>query len=210
MRSRKRRRPSAPSIQPARTVVASTCSNVSSVGAQYLQGGSGMPVRCGPQTQSPNGFQVTRRAAAPATAPLFGSPEVPASNPRGVVQVAPITPPSGYERVWGDGRLNPYRGLPRTAVQPAAAPVARISSRSVSPQVTAPAHRFVQVGTFSNAGNAQRAIQRFQSMGLPVSAGRSGSGNQIIAIGPVRSSSDLQRALQAARGAGFSDAFTRN
>jgi hypothetical protein len=44
---------------------------------------------------------------------------------------------------------------------------------------------------------------------LPVAAGRSG-GVQVLAIGPFGNGGDLQRALKAARGAGFTGAFTRN
>lgn len=201
--------PLAPSIQPARTI-ASSCSNISSVGSQYLTGGTGLPVRCGPQVQPPAGFQVSRRASAPATASFFGSPEVPASNPTGYVSAAPVEPPSGYERVWGDGRLNAQRGLPRAAIQQTVIrQTARVSPQTVAPTAVASGHRYVQVGTFGDAANAQRTTQRFQGMGLPVAAGRSG-GVQVLAIGPFSNVGDLQRAFQAARGAGFTRAFTRN
>ena len=34
----------------------------------------------------------------------------PLSNPR--VAPFPLTAPAGYENVWQDGRINPFRGLP--------------------------------------------------------------------------------------------------
>jgi cell division protein FtsN len=126
-----------------------------------------------------------------------------------VVRAEVIRPPSGYERVWGDGRLNTQRGLPAGAIQRTTVrQTARIATPTVTP--TSNGHRYVQVGMFGDAGNAARASQRFQGMGLPVAAGRSGSGMQVVAIGPFSNAGDLQRALRAARSAGFSDAFTRN
>ncbi len=201
--------PVAPSIQAP--VAATVCDHP---GARYLMAGTGLPVRCGPQAQPLNGgqyVQVTRRATAPATTSFFGETPVPASNPRAYFD-EPVRPPSGYERVWGDGRLNPQRGLPRAQAAPVEYVEARVVTRNTAPRAMEPAfsgHRFVQVGSFSDLGNAQATIRQLQRMGLPVSAGRSG-GFQIVAIGPFSSGSDLQTALQTARGAGFSDAYTRN
>lgn len=184
-------------------------------GMRYLTGGNGRgAVRCGPQLQSPYGTQVARRATAPAALPLL-RPTIPASNPVGVAaRAVPASPPSGYVRVWGDGRLNVNRGLPATH---SAAPVTTISTRSVAPQtVRAPVattHRYVQVGTFADPANAQRTGQRLMNMGLPVglaNTSRGGVAMKIVVAGPFSTASDLQHALQAARGAGFSDAYTRN
>ena len=44
-----------------------------------------------------------------ATVSQAGRP-APLSNPR--VAPFPLTLPAGYESVWQDGRINPYRGLP--------------------------------------------------------------------------------------------------
>ncbi|MCA0922253.1 SPOR domain-containing protein [Pseudooceanicola nanhaiensis] len=86
--------------------------------------------------------------------------------------------------------------------QPAAAAVA-----------TAPAaHRYVQVGTFGQPANASRSVARLQSLGLPVrTAGytKGGRSYQIVLAGPFASQGQLTSALQSARRAGFSDAFTR-
>jgi hypothetical protein len=210
--------PAAPTLQAPVTTVATAqtgCPNVSSIGQAYLMRGTGLPIRCYPQEllpytlATPAPEQVTRRAAAP----LFGQPAVPASNPR-VVAAETIRPPAGYVPVWDDGRLNPQRGLPRTVAAPVVQqPAARISSRSVAPAaVAAPAaltHRYVQIGSFGDPANAQRTTRLFQGMGLPVATQASG-GLQVIAIGPFGSAEDLQRGLQAARNAGFADAFLRN
>ncbi|MDO7606637.1 MAG: SPOR domain-containing protein [Loktanella sp.] len=122
-----------------------------------------------------------------------------------------MKPPRGYTRVWDDGRHNPNRGLPQ-AKATAPAPEARVSSRSVTP-TAALSHRYVQVGTFADAGRAQSIGQRFMSMGLPVGLATKASGGgsyQVVVLGPFSSSADLNRGLQAARGAGFGDAYARN
>ncbi|MEJ6397263.1 SPOR domain-containing protein [Yoonia sp. 208BN28-4] len=231
--------PSAPATAPTPVAPTITAPVVATVcdrpGSRYLMAGTGLPVRCGPQAQNPYTTraqlaelaqqaqaapEVTRRATAPATASLFenslfGTARVPASNPQ-VYRAEPIRPPSGYERVWGDGRLNERRGLPHqqtahvyhenATVVPAGSTVLRQKA------TTTPAsngHRYVQVGSFGDLGNAQATIRRFQQMGLPISAGRSG-GAQVVALGPFGDASALQRALQAARSAGFGDAYTRN
>ncbi len=80
----------------------------------------------------------------------------------------------------------------------------------VSPQPTA--HRYVQVGTFGDMNNAANVVARLQAAGLPAATSTYQSGGRqlrIVLTGPYGSPSDLQRALQAVRGAGFSDAFTR-
>jgi hypothetical protein len=50
-------------------------------------------------------------------------------------------------------------------------------------------------------------------MGLPVGLAIKASGGgsyQVVVLGPFSSSADLNRGLQAARGAGFGDAYARN
>lgn len=73
--------------------------------------------------------------------------------------------------------------------------------------------RYVQVGTFGNAANAQRTARRFQAGGVPVATrniSRGGRNLQIVLLGPFGSASQLQSALRSARGAGFGDAFYVN
>lgn len=80
-------------------------------------------------------------------------------------------------------------------------------------QVQAAGKRFVQVGTFGVASNAQNTAQRLQRMGLPVRIGkftRGGKQMRIVLAGPFGSSSHTSGALTALRNAGFRDAFARN
>jgi len=201
--------PAAPSATP-RTIATANC-------PAALLTVDGQQVRCGPQTQSIRtrtttfaaDAQVARSRISTATSSLvdfFQPAPVPASNPRGVStrQVLPV--PKGYTRVWNDGRHNPNRGLPKTkAVAPAAE--ARISTRTAP--VAAPSHRYVQVGTFANAANAQSLGQRFMGMGLPVGMANA-AGSKVVLLGPFNSTNALNRGLSAARNAGYSSAFTRN
>ncbi|HGG05041.1 MAG TPA: SPOR domain-containing protein [Aliiroseovarius sp.] len=80
-------------------------------------------------------------------------------------------------------------------------------------QAAAASKRYVQVGTFGVASNAQNTIARLQSMGLPVSRSsltRGGKTYQIILAGPFTQQARLNSALSQIRGLGFSDAFARN
>lgn len=202
---------------------------------QYVNAGS-LPVRCGPQAQSPSGLtvaaagQTVTRARNGQTQTALGAfinPDPPPlSNPR--FALAEPQTPDGFRQVWDDGRLNPNRGLPsqrtvRYATQPieqqqeAAAP--RVSSR-VAPQPsrqTQPAeqisgHRYVQVGTYADRGTAQGVAQALRSRGLPMRIGvfqQDGRELRIVLAGPFGSESQLQQGLRSVRGAGYGSAFTR-
>ena len=220
--------PQTPAVQAPAVAVAAvaapatTCEGLSAVSAQYLVGSADNPVRCGPQAASPSGTEFTGRATARLP---FTAPPVPASNPApAAVRAQPIKPPAGYTRVWNDGRINPNRGLRRVTREQAiaegliAAPAARVSSKAIAPvaiqaPTAAPAHRFVQVGSFGNHGNADRLASQFQARGWPVTFAnttRGGKAIKIVILGPFAQASQLQIGLQAARAAGFGDAFTRN
>ncbi|MGZ9811923.1 SPOR domain-containing protein [Pseudoroseicyclus sp. H15] len=215
----------APAPLPA--ALAAACPSGSFSYDAFLTGGGGLPVRCGPQAQSPHnaGSGVAAAGGGAGTLSTFGAP-APVSNP--VVGQVPSTPPAGYERVWDDGRINFYRGLP-TTTQVVVAPqgAAHLSTSSAPPaQVAAPAPapvqpvsaqpavsgRYVQVGTYGDPANAQRAVARLAAMGLPVGVMQVNSGGrtlQAVAAGPFSSSSALQGALGAARSAGYGDAYVR-
>ncbi|MGR3503639.1 SPOR domain-containing protein [Pseudaestuariivita sp.] len=76
----------------------------------------------------------------------------------------------------------------------------------------AASHRFVQVGSYGNPANAQKAARALQSRGLPVRIGRMTSGGrqlQVVLAGPFGSQRNLNNALGIARQIGFRDAFFR-
>lgn len=197
--------------EPRRITLAQACAEIGTTGLRYINARTGDPIVC-PQATTP-----TVQAAAPA-ARTSGSAGYflqrrtpPVSNPV-ITRRETIEVPSGYVRVWGDGRLNAQRGLP------AAAPVAkatiapaqdRVSTRTAPQSATGGSHRYVQVGSFGDHANADRLIQRLGAAGLPVGAGSSGA-MKIVAVGPFANQADLQNALQTVRGMGFGDAYTRN
>lgn len=194
--------PAAPVVIAAAPVASETC-----VAVPHMNTPAGMPVRCGPQAARPYTLANGTTAMAVSTS------SVPASNPR-VATATPATPPAGYVTAWNDGRLNPNRGLPRASAETQVVPsAARVSTRTTAPAdvrtpAEATAHRYVQVGSFGEPGNVTRLVARLSGMGMPVATAQSGA-LQIVAAGPFGNAADLQRALQAVRGLGFGDAFTR-
>ncbi|WP_018000839.1 SPOR domain-containing protein [Paracoccus sp. N5] len=119
---------------------------------------------------------------------------------------------------------------PRTprAAKPAAGPVAVAGKRAAAnpqgpaakpgkaaaPVVgTIPAGaRYVQLGTFADPGNADRAVQRVAGLGYPVLRGKdrvNGREVQFIMAGPFDDREGIVRALNAIRRAGYRDAFPR-
>ncbi len=88
-----------------------------------------------------------------------------------------------------------------------------LSTKNVVPEQAAPSgHRYVQVGTFGVAANAQNSAARLQALGLPVgmaSFKKKGKTYRVVLAGPFSSAGQLQAALNAARRGGFPDAITR-
>ena len=206
--------------------VAQLCQISDATGNRYLNAETGIAVRCGPQIESPSGQTASLGQTAPLgqtmlasttivppTAPVLAPVLAPriaaapvAQAPVRMAPAAPVAPPAGYVAVWDDGRLNPNRGLP--PVQAAAS----VSAMNV-PQAVTTAQRFVQVGTFADPANADRTAALLQGLGLPVgfaTISRNGRQMRIVAAGPFVDAAALQSALQAARAAGFADAFTRS
>lgn len=221
---------------PTTQQTASDCSGASTLSRQYF---NRRAVRCGPQAVHP--MDVYRpNGASPSTGPAttrsrgaltyaFG-----ARAPFEPVNAVPQTP-TGYRMVWNDGRLNPNRGnagalyvtsQPNdSALAPAVstrnAP-ATISTRRTAATQQAPVgriavrvgvgHRYVQVGTYREEANVQRAIRALQRLGLPAARSSStsrGQTYQVVLAGPFANSTALGTALYQARQAGFSDAITR-
>ena len=70
---------------------------------------------------------------------------------------------------------------------------------------------FIQVATFGEPENAERTLAQFAASGIRAEARplrRSGREYHVVYLGPFQDQSRLNAALDAARGAGFSDAFT--
>ncbi|MBU2981765.1 SPOR domain-containing protein [Lentibacter algarum] len=112
--------------------------------------------------------------------------------------------------------LFPKLRYPYTSMRDQDAAMGLIASTRNEPkpaktQPATTAGRFVQVGTYSQAGNAKRAASKLQAAGLPVRMGtlkRSGKSYRVVMAGPF-AGNQLNGALSKARRAGFSDAFVR-
>ncbi len=98
---------------------------------------------------------------------------------------------------------------PKTkAVTPAPAQPAAVAR---APQAAAKG-KYVQVGTFAVASNAQNTAQRLVRAGVPARIGtltRRGKSYKVVLAGPFATRGGLDNGLKAARSMGFADAFVR-
>ncbi|KAA9008310.1 hypothetical protein [Histidinibacterium aquaticum] len=108
-----------PVPQPA--APAATCPGLSAEAISYLAR-IGAPVDCAPwsgvsvagdipASNPPGEVRVATRNVFFTAAPEAGQP-VSVANPVAIARSIPAPPP-GYQRVWEDGRINPYRGYVR-------------------------------------------------------------------------------------------------
>lgn len=105
----------------------------------------------------------------------------------------------------------PYvdRQMQKPRASTKSAPKVRVSTKR---QEVAASHRYVQVGSYAVAANADKARARLQSMKLPVAIARStrnGKPVQTVFAGPFQTQAHLNSALAAVRKAGYGDAFLR-
>ncbi|WP_131802643.1 SPOR domain-containing protein [Limimaricola pyoseonensis] len=203
----------------ARAAQAAGCDLGAGSGYGLIGARRDLPLRCGPQAQSPSGRSG---AGAADDALAFRGAAGVAGLARPLPE--PSGPPPGYRAAWQDDRLNPARGVrlveregagqvrapllaaPVTVPQ---GPAGRVSTKAV-PQA-AIAGRFVQVGTYAEPENAARAAARLRAMQLPVAHGRltrGGAELQVVATGPFEAGA-LDQALGQVRAAGYPDAFVR-
>ena len=180
----------------------------------------------------------SRVGAALSDDNIIGAGGTSTTYRRSVASDAVPTPPQGYKLAWKDDRLNPLRGKGTVEGQAAQdeiwtrkvpaklvvqtrtkvkLPTVTVSTKSqatapVEPSRKAAGGAFVQVGTFGVPSNAQGAAARLAGLGLPVARGKTVmGGKQVVVVyaGPFASTAEAQRALNAARGAGFGDAFIK-
>ncbi len=71
---------------------------------------------------------------------------------------------------------------------------------------TSAAGPYIQIGAFSQAANAERAIATLKGLGLPVSVAVAGR-LKVILAGPFTSAADASDALTSVRRSGYRDAF---
>ena len=159
---------------------------------EYFRGGNRVPYRCVPQAERPYASQPSQHGErAVAHMPLSSGNSTTTSQP----QSAAV--PEGYEPVWNDGRLNTQRGIPTGSTAQNVQSGDRV--------------KYIQVGVFGVAANAERTEAMLQDLGLSTERGqmeRNGLSLAVIAAGPV-ALSDVSSALSRIRAAGFRDAFVR-
>lgn len=83
---------------------------------------------------------------------------------------------------------------------------------SSSPDGIPAGARYVQLGAFGEMANAERMISRLQSLGFPVSRGKTQARGQdltVVMAGPFNNRERLISALSALRAKGFRSAFAR-
>lgn len=101
----------------------------------------------------------------------------------------------------------------RSAPVEAAKPKTVLRAKPAAPKgETLAGKRYVQVGMFGVPANAQAASQRLKRAGLPVRIGKltkGGTTYRMVLSGPYGDDATAQRALSAARKAGFRDAYLR-
>ncbi len=88
------------------------------------------------------------------------------------------------------------------------APKTQVAPKAAAPTKAYAGARFVQVGTYRNPANAQRAAQTIARMGMRARIGKRGS-TMTVQAGPFAGQQALATALQRLRGAGYADAFAR-
>lgn len=103
----------------------------------------------------------------------------------------------------------------KVVVSASNAPQRVTMSTSAAPKAPAAAAKgrfYVQVGSFGVPANAEGARSRLAGLGLPTATGRGsikGKPVQVVHAGPFASADQARAALNAARRAGFPDAFIR-
>ena len=141
------------------------------------------------------------KVAATATA----RPKTPPARPTGKTREAAAKPAANPERstpAKPQGAATKPQGAAATAARPALPAVGMIPAGA----------RYVQLGTFADAGNADRAAQRVAGLGYPVLRGKdrvNGRPVQFIMAGPFADRESIVRGLDAIRRAGYRDAFPR-
>ena len=99
----------------------------------------------------------------------------------------------------------------KVATAPARAGVTA-AAPAVQQQVARSTGHFVQVGSYGDPANAQRAAQRIAALGMRARIGQARSGGRtlmVVQAGPFTGDQATRTAVSRLRGAGYRDAFVR-
>ncbi|WP_258869525.1 SPOR domain-containing protein [Paracoccus thiocyanatus] len=146
---------------------------------------------------------------APKDAPADARPDQPAAardmEMSDQAEQTPATAPRPTSRSGNPRRRLPRRGLRAAGRRRTPAPPTR-------PGLIPAGARYVQIGSFADARNAERAAARVAAMGYPVLRGKDRVGGrevEFLMAGPFADRESIVRALDGIRKAGFRDAFPR-
>ncbi|WP_114965794.1 SPOR domain-containing protein [Alkalilacustris brevis] len=202
------------------------CPNYDPVGREQSRTGA-TPVRCGPQAEHPVDGQPSVGPGSPLRVSQGVAPRPIPEGYRPAWNDDRLNPHRGPRTAAGDAQMRRVwtDTVPAQLVENPAATrpyTASVSTRSPSATVPVPEApvrteasvpgSYVQVGSFGVPDNARGTAERFKAMGLPVATRQMRAGGQtlqVVSIGPLAAQGDLNSALQAARQAGFADAFIR-
>lgn len=225
--------------QPVAQGHGNTCPNYDPIALRWTTAPPGVHLRCGAQLVHPSDGRRTdgpggrvwhphsqqHHSLPPGYKPAWRDGRLNPYRGQGTPEGE-----AAMRRVWDDGvpmalrqpvarqAELPYGGRVHPIATTPDGPAASATTLSTRGQATAqpaavPATgRFVQVASFGQPANARNTAARFQAMGLPVRLGhvqRGGQRLEVVMIGPLSSSAEAGAALQAARQAGFADAFLR-
>lgn len=116
-------------------------------------------------------------------------------------------------RKQGRSHLGRDAASPRnmTAIEDVSATVTAVTPVKPANKSQAVPQSFVQVATFGNPASALQTARRFAAAGIPAgtqAVRRKGKQYRVVLLGPFSDTRRLQAALNAARRAGFGDAFS--
>lgn len=155
------------------------------------------------------------RPVGSAAAPAPAEATAKAATDPGKVPTKPVAVAAKQARSVATGTVRTAKAdvrAPKPAVEPTKARTAKPQPETPAPGMIPAGARYVQLGTFGDPGNADRAAQRVAGLGHPVLRGKDKVGArevQIIMAGPFKDRKTIVRALDSIRRAGFRDAFPR-
>lgn len=204
------------------------CSNLDQIARIFSKAPMGFTVRCGAAAETrfpgfivgtvPAGTTVQTEAGEHFVTDRKATVRIAKGPAVQTVRVARGEMPAGIDRPAQDRiRVVKSMGNPMTLLPGRSGGVV-VATKAAAPETAQPAaayradYRYVQIGTYGEAANAERAKERLKSMGYPVSVAQSTLGGKPVSVifaGPFNASDNVMAALSDARAAGYADAFPR-
>ncbi|MEL7281777.1 MAG: SPOR domain-containing protein [Pseudomonadota bacterium] len=100
-------------------------------------------------------------------------------------------------------------GVPDDAAPEVSRAATVTSSAALAEDTRRASHRYVQIGAFSDATNAQQTAQRLANSGLPTKLGKHSQGGKsytLVIVGPYKTQGALEGGLARVKGMGYANA----